>query len=202
MNRIFGAAALVLATWPALAADVPRAPAPPVRPAVTIGYDWSGAYGGVNLGYVWGTIENLAATQRGIAGGAQAGYNWQVGQIVFGSEADVQASGAEDTFAAYKFSNPWFGTVRGRIGYAFNNIPYATTGLAFGGGKLQFAGLTESNVHTGWVGGGGIEVGLTPPWSAKAEYLFTSLGDRTYVLSGVSSGIDSHTVRTGPNYPF
>ena len=60
-------------------------------------------------------------------------YNWQSGQFVYGVEADLQASGADDTFAAYKFSNPWFGTVRGRVGYAFNNILlYGTLGLAFG----------------------------------------------------------------------
>src|SRR5262245_17591711 len=190
MNRILGAAALVLATSPAVgpvvAADVwPNVPRPlaPAPAPMTIGYNWAGAYGGVNLGYVWGTIGHLGTTPRGIAGGGQAGYNWQVGQVVFGGEADIQASGAEDTFAAFKFSNPWFGTVRGRVGYAFNNVLlYATTGLAIGGGKLEFAGLTESKGHTGWAGGGGIEVGLMPQWSAKAEYLFTSLGDRTYVL--------------------
>ena len=33
-------------------------------------------------------------------GGGQVGYNWQYGQFVFGAEADLQASGAEDTFAA------------------------------------------------------------------------------------------------------
>ena len=44
-------------------------------------------------------------------GGGQIGYNWQVHpNWVLGIEADIQGSGAEDTFAAYKFSNPWFGT--------------------------------------------------------------------------------------------
>ena len=53
--------------------------------------------------------------------------------MVFGLEGDIQITGADDTFAPYKFSNPWFGTVRGRVGYAFNNVLfYGTGGLAFG----------------------------------------------------------------------
>ncbi len=46
------------------------------------------------------------------------------GPWVFGVEGDIQATGANDTFAPWKFSNPWFGTVRGRVGYAFNNIMF------------------------------------------------------------------------------
>ena len=72
-------------------------------------------------------------------GGGQIGYNWQSGQWVLGIEADIQGSGANDTFAAYKFSNPWFGTVRGRAGYAMNNVLlYVTGGLAYGGGRVDF----------------------------------------------------------------
>ena len=109
--------------------------------------------------------------------------------MVLGGEADLQGTAAEDTFAAYKFSNPWFGTVRGRVGYAFSNVLlYATAGLAFGGTRFEIAGLSEANSHLGWAGGGGIEVGMTPGWSAKAEYLFIGLDDKTYVLSGASGG--------------
>ena len=205
MNRNFGAAALVLVTLPARAADFPRssAPVPYVAPAAAASQDWSGAYLGVNLGYLWGTVTHLRTAPRGVAGGAQAGYNWQVGQVVFGGEADIQASGAEDMFASYKFSNLWFGTVRGRAGYAFDNVlVYATAGLAYGGGRLQIAGLSESATQFGWTVGAGLEFGLTRNWSAKAEYLFTSLSDKTYVLSGISSGIDSSMVRLGVNYRF
>jgi outer membrane immunogenic protein len=199
--RFFGAAALVLAACPAVAADFPGvAPAP--RGGTPV-YDWSGAYTGVNLGYLWSAIGNLGTKPRGIAGGIQAGYNWQVGRLVFGGESDLQLTGAEDTFAAYKFSNPWFGTLRGRMGYAFDNVLlYGTAGLAYGGGRLEIAGLSESRTHLGWTAGGGVEIGLTPRWSAKAEYLFTSLRDKTYVLSGVSNGIDSQLVRAGLNFRF
>jgi hypothetical protein len=34
-----------------------------------------------------------------------------------GVEGDLEVTGAFDIFAPWKFSNPWFGTVRGRAGY-------------------------------------------------------------------------------------
>jgi outer membrane immunogenic protein len=201
MNRLIGAAALVLATWPAAAADIQpygKAPTP-----VASAYNWSGPYFGMNLGYLWGTATTLRLAPQGWAGGVQAGYNWQVGQVVFGGEADLQVAGADDMFAPFKFSNPWFGSVRGRAGYALDNVLlYATAGLAYGAGRLEIPGLRETQVHFGWAGGGGIEVGLTPNWSVKAEYLFIGLSDKTYVVSGISSGIDSHLVRTGVSYRF
>jgi len=201
MKRFIGIVACALATWPALAADIqPYGKAPA---ATGVGYNWSGPYFGINLGYLWGTVTTLGAKPRGWAGGVQAGYNWQMGQVVFGGEADLQASSAEDTFAPFKFSNPWFGTVRGRAGYAFDNVLlYATAGLAYGGGRLEIPGLSETQTHLGWAGGGGLEIGLTPNWSAKAEYLFIGLSDKTYVVSGVNSAIDSHVVRAGVSFRF
>ena len=93
--------------------------------------------------------------------------------------------------------------MRGRAGYALDNVLlYVTAGLAYGAGRLEIPGLSETRIHFGWAGGGGIEVGLTPNWSAKAEYLFIGLSDKTYVVSGVSSGVDSHLVRTGLSYRF
>ena len=50
--------------------------------------------------------------------------------------------------------------------------------------------------------GGGVEVGLTPNWSAKAEYLYVRLEDRSYVLTGVNNGFSSNVFRLGVNYRF
>ena len=105
----------------AAAADLPRGPAPYYPPPASV-YNWTGAYAGLNLGYEWGKVTNSGIDPSGVAGGGQIGYNWQSGQFVFGAEADIQASAADDTFAPYKFSNPWFGTLRGRAGFAINNI--------------------------------------------------------------------------------
>jgi len=196
------AMALAVTPGPARSADVPRVSyvgaAAPYRT-----YNWIGPYIGVNAGYQWGSATNSGgASPSGLMGGAQAGYNWQIGDFVFGAETDLQYSGADDTFAAWKFSNPWFGTLRGRAGYAMNNVMlYATFGLAYGGGSIETGGLKESNLHVGWAAGAGMEVGLTPNWSAKAEYLFVDLSDERYVLFG-NTGFESSILRLGVNYRF
>ncbi|MBW8854370.1 MAG: porin family protein, partial [Bradyrhizobium sp.] len=97
----------------------------------------------------------------------------------------------------------WFATMRGRAGYAMNNVLfYVTGGLAYGGGRVDFAGVSESQNHFGWTFGGGVEVGLTPTWSAKAEYLYVRLEDRSYVLTGINNGFSSNLFRLGVNYRF
>ena len=112
----------------------------------------AGAYAGLNAGYEWGKVTGSNVQPSGIAGGLQGGYNWQNGSFVFGGETDIQVSGADDTFAPYKFSNPWFGTLRGRAGYAFNNILfYGTLGLAYG--KRAFHGSAELTTPTIFIPG-------------------------------------------------
>ena len=49
---------------------------------------------------------------------------------------------------------------------------------------ILLGGLGESKTLTGWTVGGGMEVGLTPHWSARVEYLFIDFGDRRYALTG------------------
>jgi len=83
-------------------------PAPPYAAVPT----WTGPYLGINLGYQFGSSQ-FGLKPDGFVGGIQGGYNYQIGQFVIGGETDFQFSGAEDTFAPYKFSNPWFGTLRG-----------------------------------------------------------------------------------------
>ena len=206
IRHLAGAAALALASLasPAGAADIPRSPSPAYVTATPFGvYNWNGFYVGANLGYQWGRVDSLSLNPRGIAGGLQGGYNWQTGQFVVGVETDLQIASADDTFAAYKFSNPWFGTARLRAGWAMNNILlYATAGLAYGGGKLDAFGSSESQTHIGWAAGGGVEIGFTPHWSAKAEFLYVDLSERSYVLSGTSNGLASGVVRLGVNYRF
>ncbi|MGB9041175.1 MAG: outer membrane protein [Pseudolabrys sp.] len=186
----------------AVAADLPRGPAPYYYPPPAV-YNWTGFYAGLNLGYEWGKVTNSSINPSSIAGGGQIGYNWQIGQFVFGAEADIQASAADDTFAPYKFSNPWFGTVRGRAGYAINNVLlYGTLGLAYGNLDAQLGSLEENKTLVGWTGGLGMEVGFTPNWSAKVEYLYMDLGSRAYTITGVDNGLQASYFRLGVNYHF
>jgi outer membrane immunogenic protein len=205
MSRIvLRALASITAVWTvsAQAADLPyRAPYTVNQPLNA--YSWAGPYLGGNLGYSWGSVDNNPTKPSGFEGGVQAGYNWQTGPWVFGVEGDIQATGADDTFAPWKFSNPWFGTVRGRGGYAFNNIFfYATAGLAFGELRGQTFGLTESHTDVGWTAGVGAEFGLTQNWSAKIEYLYVDLANSNFVVTGASNGYRFGTLRAGVNYHF
>jgi outer membrane immunogenic protein len=199
MRSACAAAALALTVVSASAADLP--PYESARPLSA--YSWTGPYLGGNLGYEWARTTHNPTRPSGIAGGVQGGYNWQTGAWVFGAEADIAASAARDTFAPWKFANPWFSTVRGRVGYGFNNIlVYGTLGFAFGGGEVTVGGVSQSRTHPGWTAGAGMEVGLTSRWSARVEYLFIDLSDRPYGLTGTGNGFDSGLLRFGVNYRF
>ena len=119
----------------------------PPAPSYTVNqplnaYSWAGPYLGGNLGYAWGSVSNNPTKPSGFVGGFQAGYNWQTGCWVFGVEGDIELTGADDTFAPWKFSNPWFGTLRGRGGYLVSNVLfYGTVGLAFGELRGETFGL-------------------------------------------------------------
>ncbi len=196
-------AAVAAVSGAATAADLPRSPAPYYSPAPASVYNWSGPYAGLNIGYEWGKITNNAVEPNGLLGGLQGGYNWQSGQFVFGGETDIQLTGADDTFAPWKFSNPWFGTLRGRAGFALNNILfYGTFGLAYGELKGEISGLAETKTHVGWAGGAGMEVGFTPNWSAKVEYLYMDLSNRAYSITGTTNGYEANMLRFGVNYHF
>ncbi len=197
-------AVMVAGATAAQAADLPyRSRAPYTVNQPLNAYSWAGPYLGATLGYEWGSVSNTPVKPSGILGGATVGYNWQSGPIVFGVEGDISATGADDRFANYKFSNPWFGTARGRLGYAFNNVLlYGTAGLAFGSLQAEANGLQQSQTSLGWTAGVGAEVGIYQNWTAKIEYLYVDLSRNTYTLTGTDSALSFGTVRIGVNYHF
>ena len=206
LTAIGAALAVVGIATAASAADMPvrnytKAPAyaPPAL------YNWTGFYAGVNAGGAWSRAGTNFGDASGFVGGGQIGYNWQAmgSPLVLGLEADMQATGADDTFAPYKFSNPWFGTLRGRAGMAWNNVlVYITGGIAYGGLKGESGALSETKTHIGWTLGTGVEFGLAQQWSAKIEYLYADLSNRTYSITGVGNGLETNMIRVGVNYRF
>jgi outer membrane immunogenic protein len=52
---------------------------------------------------------SLGARSTGVIGGAQAGYNWQMGSLVTGLEADIQGSGIKGSASAAPTSPFWSG---------------------------------------------------------------------------------------------
>jgi outer membrane immunogenic protein len=193
------ALALALGSVAAVAADISPYAAPPR------GTFWQGPYVGANLGYQWGLTTNIANKPSGVVGGLQSGYNWQIGSFVFGGETDLQFSDADDRFAGWKFSNPWFGTLRARAGFAASNLLfYGTVGLAYGTltARDLATGVSESRTSAGWAAGAGVEVALMGNWTARAEYLYVDLNDRSFVLTGANHGVESSVLRIGVNYRF
>jgi outer membrane immunogenic protein len=202
LGAVLGATLGLATGGPAAAADLPGGPYFTAREPLTA-YSWAGPYLGATLGYQWGSVSNNPTRPAGVAGGIEAGYNWQRGAFVFGGEADIQLSGADDTLSPFEFSNPWFGTVRGRAGAALNNVLlYGTAGLAYGELRANTFNLTESHVSVGWTAGLGVEVGLTPRWSAKAEWLYLNLSGQSYSVTGTSNGLAADLLRMGVNYRF
>src|SRR5262245_61434728 len=91
----------------------------------------------------------------------------------------------------------------GRAGYAMNNILlFATGGLAYGNLKAEAFGIDENKTLVGWTAGLGMEVGFTPNWSAKVEYLYMDLGSRFYTVTGTDNGLQASYLRFGVNYHF
>jgi outer membrane immunogenic protein len=195
----------------AQAADLPYyGPRPPAYGPLTavqprLADCWLGPYLGGNIGYAWGSVDNNPAKPSGFVGGVQGGYNWRLNPSwVFGVEGDIQVTGADQTFAPWKFSNPWFGTIRGRIGYTFDNniLFYGTGGLAFGELRGETFGLSESHTNAGWTAGVGAEFGFAPGWTAKVEYLYVNLSSTNFTITGVPNGYHFGTLRAGINYHF
>ncbi len=140
----------VLSTFaPAMAADLAAAPRYTKAPEAAVAvYNWTGFYIGGFGGYAG---ENSSADPKmsgGFAGGT-VGYNWQSSNIVFGLEADggwadVNASATAFGITGTSRINE-LGTVRGRLGFAVNQVMfYGTGGYAWIDNKLSFSGLGAS----------------------------------------------------------
>ena len=199
--------ALALVAASANAADVYRGGAGGYKDGpVYASVAWTGYYGGFNVGSGDSANSGYLSPSGGFAGG-QVGYNWQgvlgLGpNVVLGLEADLQGSGIEDSAFFMKSGLNWFGTVRGRIGYAFGpTLVYATGGFAYG--EVENASVTET--QTGYVLGAGVEYKFNPSWSVKGEYQFVSLdasdpwGAGALGLTGGDRS-EVNTFRVGLNY--
>ena len=201
----------------ASAADIPRK-APAYSPAYYAPV-WTGFYAGVNAGYGWASFDNGVGSDKmkGFLGGVQLGYNWQVSSFVLGVEGDIQYSAQKRTDSATvggiavtgEDKIPWFGTARGRLGYAFDSLMiYATGGAAWSNFKSSASalGLTVSTETTkaGWTAGGGVEWMFLPRWSVKAEYLYIDSGTTSLSVAGLTTSgkLKDNVARLGVNYHF
>jgi len=209
MKRFISAsvAALVTVTMMAAAnaADILRREAMPMSaPAYYLPNNWTGFYVGINGGGGWGSSDwsgNSFATSGGFVGGT-IGYNWQLGQGVFGLEGDIDWSNIRGSTAcgitSCETHNDWLGTVRGRFGYSFDRfMPYVTGGLAFGGVHQNVVGFLNTNdTKLGWTLGVGVEGIISGPWTGKIEYLYVDLNNSAI------ADFRANLLRAGFNYRF
>jgi outer membrane immunogenic protein len=200
-------------------------------------YNWTGLYLGPNVGCGWsrfalsqfaladrGGFSGLQSNGGGCFVGGQLGYNYQFPtNFVAGIEADAafaditgQGAAVEEATEASVFRHKIadFGTLRGRLGYAYGQaLPYVTGGWAWARNSLNVisdAGpnTTATHLHSGWTLGAGIEYAVTPKWSVKGEYLYADLGSKNYAVvvddnavpPGANLDLKVHTFKLGANY--
>jgi outer membrane immunogenic protein len=223
--------ALTLSVGSAAAADLPGYPSSGVLPGMPSLYSrahvWTGIYIGANAGGAFGNYSANAVfgplsadlgsvKASGFIGGGQVGAQIQYGHFVYGVEADFQGSSQDhsDTFnvlgtsVLVRESMPWFGTVRGRLGWATDNVLlYGTGGVAVVDGKLTASALgltaTTERTHIGWTAGAGLEWAFAPHWTAKVEYLYLDSGNIEIANVGgvrLNGRIQDNIVRAGLNY--
>jgi opacity protein-like surface antigen len=151
-----------------------------------------------------------SASGSGFVGGGQLGYNWQQGSWVYGVETDLSGTSLKSsmsgglstggclTDAANTSANvDWYGTLRGRAGWANGPILfYGTAGLAYGKVDLNstFNGLglsttaQVSSTRADWVIGAGIEYLLQPNLSLNLGYQYVDLGTLSLTSTTTSGG--------------
>jgi high affinity Mn2+ porin len=161
--------------------------------------------------------------------GFQFGYNAVYSSgLMLGLESDISFPGfmsGLSTFATPAIGTATYsdqlwmsGSVRGRVGYAFNHwLYYATGGFAWTEDNITRTQLSNSPlgnaggtvevknpVRSGWTAGAGVEMPLLPHWTARVEYLYSDYGTAsvTFPLAGqrFDSNLTTQEWRVGLNY--
>ncbi len=227
--------AVAVMVVPTHAADLPSKKSAPVA-ALPIPFNWTGLYVGVNMGVGLsgtnisapapssvgnGNSDSGSMTSYGLTGGFQAGYNYQISpSVVVGIEGDIgylgtsrRQSNINDSSLVFKTKSDFFGTLRPRIGYAWDrSLLYVTGGLAVVNVKNGFEDfgpplISTSRVKVGYAVGAGLETALSSNWSVKAEYLYVDAGRTTVVdparpTSFIKFKNQYQVARFGLNYRF
>jgi outer membrane immunogenic protein len=221
----------------ASAADLPtKAPVYKAAPPQGM-YNWSGLYLGLYAGGTWGNTDLIYFDTTGPIGqnnplkpsgfifGGLAGYNWQMDRWVLGVEGEFGGSTAKQSAIAFTTAffneedkNSWTGRIRGRVGYAFNNVlPFVAGGASFADHKITLmeAGISIPQVsishdHTGWNIGAGFDYGITNNWIGRVEYIYDRYEQINYGFIALTGDVwsdrrvrpDSSTVRVSIIYKF
>ncbi|MGV0911785.1 outer membrane protein [Martelella sp. FOR1707] len=203
---LLASAALVAMSAAAEAADVVMTPAaePYVAPQVIPqSFSWTGFYLGGTGGYDWATA-NLHYNGAQIGSddfdggklGGFAGYNYQFdNNVVVGVEGELDYNWNEQDYNvgapfSVKAGSDWEGSVRARLGYAFDKaLIYATGGWAIANGYIDGNGLDQDQAFNGWTVGAGLDYALSNNVFAGLEYRYTDFGKKDF--DGALTGFEA-----------
>ena len=216
-----GAAMLVGGT--ASAADLPTKKGPPLAPVPVVApISWTGFYASLEGGYAWdGTIVYIGPWNKGfgdtgVFGGANVGYNYQIGSFVIGAQAGYDFANARGNAHAYPYNVSanidGFGSIDARLGFAFGSaLIYGIGGFSMGDVKhtiepvWSYSSLSYTSWQDGWDLGLGLEYKFTPNISGFAEFRKYNWGKKNfsdfyYPYHGVEQTLD--VARVGVTYSF
>ncbi|MFC7705097.1 outer membrane protein [Plastorhodobacter daqingensis] len=145
-------------------APVAAAPAPVV---VATGRDWTGIFGGAQLGYGWATAEDdngLDEDFDGVLGGAHIGFDYDFGQFVLGAEASYNAADISNDYGKLDQMT----RLGLRAGFdAGNALIYATGGWA--NARIDLDG--DRATDDGYYAGVGVDYFLADNWTVGGQLL-------------------------------
>lgn len=169
---------------PVAVADEPMI-APVAQASVAPGLDWTGGYVGAQLGY--GDVDSSTGALEGSGwlGGVHAGYRWDLGNWVAGTELtwdttdiDLGTTGSLDDVMALKL------TAGREIG---NSLVYGALGVAQANATI--AGVDQSD--NGIVYGIGFDYAVNDRWTVGGEVLEHQFND----FDGLGVDLDATTVK-------
>lgn len=189
------------------AADaVEQIPTAPVAVETTPPFTWDGAYIGAHTGYGWGNGDLEGFSDDNFDGwrlGAFVGYNWQFSSgFVAGIEGDANYDWGDANYGGgVSVDNGFSGSVRGRVGYAFDRtLIFAAGGYTATNVDLNAPGADDDDTLHGWTIGAGVDHAFTDNVFGRLEYRYNDYGDGN--LSGADFDLDQHVIQVGVGVKF
>lgn len=220
MKFILGAAAILLCTTPAIAADavVMRHEQPDAVPLAAKATDWSGLYLGLSAGRgrLDGSLEvqGLAPLQGDFDGplyGLFVGYNKQFdNNVLAGIEADLEhnenANQLLSVFGDLAGKTEWQGSVRGRIGYALDRLlVYMTAGYATTRAEAEIDGVGSASASfSGYTVGAGIDYAVSEHLFGRVDYRYYDFGKEPLDFGAAvpEGALNQHVIKVGLGVKF
>jgi hypothetical protein len=195
------ACATMLVGGAALAADLPTKKGPPLAPVPLVApLSWTGFYASLEGGYAWdGTIVYIGPWNKGfgdtgVFGGANVGYNYQIGSFVIGAQAGYDFANARGSAYAYPYNVSanidGFGSIDARLGFAFGSaLIYGIGGFSMGDIKhtiepvWSYSSLSYSSWQDGGISASASNTSLRPTSRGLPSFANIIGGRRIFPIS-------------------